>query len=424
MERIVLKNGLRILLEADNRANTAHFIVFIGSGSRYEQPENGGVSHFIEHILFKGTAQRSSLEISEAMDYIGARYNAFTTKQHTCFYSSVLSKHLLTAMDIMFDMVSRPALRPEDIELEKGVITEEIGMCEDNPEDVLIDGTHAAIWRKSALGANILGTRETVASMTAEKIREYMKFAYAPERIVISVSGNFEREAVLEKINEYFGDFENTHNPISCEKADYFPSVFTQSKDFEQLNLLLGFNVPHRGQPYYYALKILSNVLGGSSSSRLFRKIREESGLAYSVGTGSDDYANESFLSVMMGISGENEAEVLKMTYEILCDVRDNGITQNEFDRVKNNINASIYMNDDSPAARASQYGRSELLYNKVVTYPEIAHIYEAVTLEEVNAAAKKYIDFSTASFGIVGKVPHSSEQYADFLKNGTISKL
>lgn len=421
MERIVLENGLRILLESDERANTAHFMVFIGSGTRFESPEYNGISHFIEHMLFKGSNKRDSLAISEAMDYIGARYNAFTTKQHTCFYSSVLSKHLLTAMDIMFDMISAPSLKDDDIEVEKGVVIEEIGMCEDDPEDVLIDGVHNSIWRTSALGKNILGTRQTVMEMTVESIRKYMKFTYAPERIVISVSGRFDRNAVLEKINEYFGGFKNTGNTMKYEKAEYFPSLFTQEKDFEQLNLSIGFKGAHHGQSDYYALKILNAVLGGSSSSRLFRKIREESGLAYSVGTGSDDYALEGFFAVIMGISKKNEAAALEETYKILTDVKENGITQREFDRVKNNLNASIYMSDDSPSARASQYGRSELLYNKVITYPEIAHMYEAVTIDDVNAAAAKFIDFDTATFAIVGKSLCSEDKYAEFLKKGFI---
>ena len=238
-KKITLDNGLRIVIQKNGNAKTCSLGVWVGSGSCFETPETAGTSHFIEHMLFKGTEKRSALDIAVEMDEIGGVLNAYTAKEMTCFYAHTLSEHSAKALDIICDMIMNPKLSPEDIELEKGVIREEIAMYEDSPEDLCADSYYEKVWRGSMLGSNILGTNQTVDSVTRESLSAHMKKFYVPERTVVSFSGNFDENEAVEICKKYFSGMKNTGFELTPVSADYSPGIYRIKKDFMQNQLIL-----------------------------------------------------------------------------------------------------------------------------------------------------------------------------------------
>lgn len=421
MEKIVLHNGLRVILEQDECAKTASVGIWIASGTRFEDEENLGVSHFVEHILFKGTKKRTSFDIAETMDSIGAQFNAFTTKEYTSYYFRVLSDYLDTAADVLFDMITNPRIDQDDVELEKGVIVEEIGMYEDSADDVLVENIYGSVWQDAMIGKAILGTRDTVNAMTSQKLSAHMARFYVPERMVIAASGRFDKQTLLEKINEYFASAENTSNPITSEESKYFKSFTLTQKDFEQINLAMAFPTVPLVSESRYAFTIFNAIMGASTSSRLFQKIREDLGLAYSIGSSCVHYSKEGIMLIDMGVNSENQLKALEETCNVLKDLRDNGVTEREFSRVKQQLIASLLMGAESWLSRASNYGRSELIENNAKTYEFIAEQISKVTIEQINEIAKKYIDFSKVSAGVVGRDLKDEEQYKIILEKYSI---
>ncbi|MDR1563619.1 MAG: insulinase family protein [Oscillospiraceae bacterium] len=416
MEKTTLPNGLRILLEEEEHAKTASVGMWIGAGSRMEAPEQSGISHFVEHILFKGTATYSAFDIAEAMDSIGAQFNAYTTKEYTCFYLRVLDIHLEKAVDVLFDMLTQSKLDTNDIELEKGVIIEEIGMYEDSPEDLMADSLYNIVWPENMLGKPILGSRETVQAVTVGSLKAYMQQYYTPERMVFSASGKFERSMLLAKLEQYFGALVNQGSPLTAQAAGYKGGVSRINRDFEQINLCVAFPSIALHESRRYALSILNHVVGASSSSRLFQRIREELGLAYSVGSSCASFLHEGIFVVDMGVSLEQEEAALRELCLVLQEIKQNGLTQREFERVRRQITAGTIMSSESWMSRASHNGRSELLENRVLTYEELVECINRVTLEEVNSLAAELFDFEQASVVAVGKDTHDEEFYRGIL--------
>jgi len=416
LQKVVLPNGLRIVLLPDNHLRTASIGVWVGSGTRFETPEIGGVSHFIEHMMFKGTEKRSAFDIAETIDAVGANMNAYTTKEYTCYYARALDAHIYTAVDVICDMITNPKFAPEDVETEKGVICEEIGMYEDSPEDVMIDRLYSGVWNSSMLGTNILGTRSTVNSMTSEAIRKYKNERYTPGRMVIAASGNFDPEEMLNFLKRYFEHLPSSDGTMECLPAEYTRSITISKKDFEQTNICLGFPTIALSNPDRYAFSILSTLAGGSTSSRLFQQIREKLGLAYSVGSGCTHYMNEGLFEVDAGVSPSSEEQALDKILEILKELKTNGITQREFSRAKEQLKAGVVMGLESTSSKVASLGRTQLLENTICLEDEILEKIEAVTIDDVSRIAANYIDFSKCSVSAVGKSVHEKDFYLEKL--------
>ncbi len=404
MEKVVLNNGLRIMMESAPWSKSATMGVWIGSGSRYETPENSGISHFIEHMLFKGTQQKSAREIAEEMDDIGGALNAFTAKEYTCLYTRALTEHVEKAFQMIAQMLTSPKFSPEDIALEKGVIIEEIGMYEDSPEDLCVDTLYHHVWRNDMLGANILGTEETVCSMSREKLLAYMDSMYVPERMVISICGRFDRERFLELCTYYFGGMQNTNRPIISAPVAYHKSVSVKMKDFEQTQLCIAFPGLGLGDPRRFALSLLLSILGSSSSSRLYQRIREQLGLVYSIDSFSATHLGGGLLGIAAAVSPKSEEQALKEIFSVLEKfVQD--IEEKELVRAKNQYRANILMSMESNASIASHMAVSELLQNRVIDLQATADAIAAVTIEEAQNLAQELFDISKASICAVGKV-------------------
>lgn len=414
MEKIVLENGLRIMMESAPWSKSATMGVWIGSGSRYETPENSGVSHFIEHMLFKGTLQKSAREIAEEMDDIGGALNAFTAKEYTCLYTRALTEHVEKAFRMIAEMLTEPKFAPEDIALEKGVIIEEIGMYEDSPEDLCVDTLYRNVWPKDMLGANILGTEETVRAMTREALLAYMSKMYVPERMVVAICGSFDREAFLELCRRYFGGMKNTANPILPAEVAYSKSVSVKTKDFEQTQLCIAFPGLGLGDPRRFTLSLLLSILGSSSSSRLYQRIREQLGLVYSIDSFSATHLGGGLIGIAAAVSPKSEEQALTEIFKVLKKFLQD-IDEKELLRAKNQYRANILMSMESNASLASHMAASELLQNCVIDPQTTADAISAVTLAQAQSLARELFDVANASVCAVGKVRNE-----DFYRNIT----
>lgn len=411
IERMTLPNGLRILMLPDDRYRSASMGVWVGSGTRFERDGFGGISHFIEHILFKGTPTHSARDIAEQMDAIGGQMNAYTTKEHTCFYSRCLRENLGVALDIMLDMLTSPKLAPEDIELECGVITEEIGMYEDSPDDLLIDSLYQTIWPDNKLGTNILGTRQSVAATTADMMRQHMAEQYTGRRMVFAIAGSFDREMVVDRVTAALGSLPSGDIAYEAVEAIYHPGISLVEKDFEQLHICLGFPGISLFDEHRQALSLFNSICGGSSSSRLFQHIREERGLAYSVGSSFTSYLREGLFEVDAAVNPEREEEALRAIVGELCRIRRDGVTPEEFERTRNQSKAAILMGLESCSSMASHMARGVLIRDCVRSEEEIIRELEAVTLDEINHVARQFINFDKLALCAVGKV-HDKNHY------------
>ena len=404
MEKIELSNGLRIMMESAPWSKSATMGVWIGSGSRYETPENSGISHFIEHMLFKGTQQKTSREIAEEMDDIGGALNAFTAKEYTCLYTRALTEHVEKAFHMIAQMLTSPKFAPEDIELEKGVIIEEIGMYEDSPEDLCVDTLYRNVWAQDMLGANILGTEETVCSMTREGLLDYMGKMYVPERMVVAICGCFDRDEFLKLCEDYFGSMKNTGNHIAPASVEYLKSISVKTKDFEQTQLCIAFPGLGLGDPRRFALSLLLSILGSSSSSRLYQRIREQLGLVYAIDCFSATHLGGGLLGIAAAVSPKSEEQALAEIFKVLAEFLQ-GIDEKELLRAKNQYRANILMSMESNASRASHMAVSELLQNAVVDPQATADAIAAVTIEDAQKLARELFDVFKASICAVGKV-------------------
>jgi len=409
IQRITLDNGVRLLMLPDDRSRSASVSLWIGSGSRFELPERAGVSHYIEHMLFKGTDRRTARELAEESDAIGGQLNAYTTKEYTCVYSRALDSHLSRALDLISDMTLNSRMAESDFETERGVILEEIGMYEDSPEDLMIDGLYSTLWKDSMLGHNILGTRETIKKMTTAQLRAHMAEQYTGSRIVCALSGAFDPDAVTGQISDAFGGLAKGDIPLTAQPATHHKGTRLIEKDFEQTHIALCFPGAAYNDPRRHALGILNSICGGSSSSRLFQRIREEMGLAYSVGCSSTPYMTEGMFEVDAAVSPRNEEAALSELVKQLCILRRDGVTPQEFVRAKEQLKASVVMGLEGNSAVAAHMGRSELLYGKIKSEDDVLASIDSVTLDQVNEAARYFIDFDNYSLCAVGKIRNAS---------------
>lgn len=415
MKTVTLGNGLRIVLDKIENLRTCAFGVMVASGSGYETPETAGTSHFIEHMLFRGTEKRTALELAVEMDEIGGRMNAYTTSSLTYFYAHTLTEHLPKAMDIICDIIMNSKLSSEDIELEKGVIKEEIAMYQDSPEDVCLDTYYENIWRGSPLANNILGTVENVEGITREKLLAHMEKFYVPERMIVTVSGNFNEESVLQICESYFGEMENTGNTVVYPTAIYQPQIVTVEKDFSQNQLILGFNgVTLENKRECRIADYVSSILAGSSSSRLFQNLREKLGLVYSVDSTNACHPRTGLMLIDMGLSRKSEKKAIRETLKILENFSAD-ITEREVAVTREHIVSSFVMGSESVTARASKNARSLLNYGFIEPDESRIESIRSVTLDEVRELSERIFDLKNISLCAVGKV-HTQEEYKDYL--------
>lgn len=409
MEKHILSNGLTVAFTAEPQAHSAAISIYVASGNRYEKVSEQGIAHFIEHMVFKGTTSRSAAQIAEESDLMGGQLNAYTAKEYTCFYSRALKEHLIKTLHLMCDMLCNPLFDPKDIETEKGVVLEEIGMYEDSPEDLCSDMLNALCYKDKPLGYNILGTRGSVSGFTADDLRRFMARCYAPERTIISICGSFNESECLEVIESYFGGFKNTGNPLTFENDTIMGGFTLCNKKQEQTQIALCFNGLPIGHELRYPAAFFSSAAGGSSSSRINRRIREELGLAYSVYTFSSGYLGTGMFGIAGGLAHKNQEKFLKESLKTLREARD-GITEAEINRTREQFKASLVLANDNMSAIAASVGRQLLLEGEYTDLGGVLRQLESVTLEQVREAARLITSPETVAFSAVGSL--KSEKY------------
>lgn len=415
MELITLPNSLRIFLNQTDTLRSATVGIWIASGSRFESKENSGISHFIEHIVFKGSKKRSGFEIAEGMDEIGAYVNAYTTKEYTFFYTKALDYQIQKAADILFDMIMNPRLCREDIETEKGVITEEIAMCEDDPADVCSELNERRIFEGTTLETDILGTRESVNSFKEADFRKHIQKFYVPERIVIGVNGNFNKEKMLKKIEEYFGSLKCTDNPLEGYEVPFKKVMSLKKMDTEQTHITLSFKGIPVEHEDLYTLQVCMFILGTGTSSMLNQRIREQLGLVYSIDSWLTRYLGGGYISVSMSLGSQSEEKALTETLNIIRNFSSN-VTERQVEIAKEKLISSLIMSREQPQSKLSAIGYSLLFTDRFAEDDEIIQKIKKVTLCDVKIAAEKYLKISEMSFTAVGRVK-TEDEYKSILE-------
>ena len=413
-QEIKLENGARLLLEEVPGARSAAFGYFVGAGSRHERAEENGSAHFIEHMLFKGTARRTAADLATDMDAIGGQVNAYTTKEHTCFYARSLDRHLDRAVDILSDMLLCSNFDQGDVETERGVILEEIGMYEDTPEDLVAERLSAAVYKNTPLARPILGTQATLAGMTGESLKRWHREHYRAGNIVASLAGSF-TPAQVDNILSLLSALEPGQESPQA-RAKYRPAVTARRKNTEQNHLILSFPAMDYMDPRRYQLLMLNSLLGGGCSSRLFQEVREKRGICYSVYSYVADHEDVGLQGTYAAVHPGQEEQALTVIRNIITDLADHGPTQAELDRAREQAAVGLLLGSESIQSRMSHMGNAALLYGKVKTVDEILEEYEAVTVEQLRKLAGEMFDFNRASLSAVGKVKTIAE-YSEWLK-------
>ena len=400
-QKIALRNGVRVVAERIDHVRSAAIGVWIGNGSRFESAEQNGISHFIEHMIFKGTEKRTARHIASMMDAMGGQSNAFTTKDCTCYYMKVLDTHLHTAAELLADMFLCSSFADEDIELERGVVLEEIDMYEDTPEDVATEKLFEACYEGTALGRPILGTEETLARMDSKALHDYVRKNYHPEDTVVALSGSFS-DADLDYICELFGEMQGSgRNKI--EPAHYQPRVVIRSKEIEQNHLCLGFPGLPLLDDKRYAYQLMNAIIGGGMSSRLFQTVRERNGMCYSIYSFPSSHVDTGMFSIYVGLGQEDEAKAAKLICNVLRDFCAEGPTREELSRCREQLKSNLLMGLESTNARMHHLGRYELFADHVISSDELVAAYDAVTADQVRALANEMFRFDQASICAVG---------------------
>ncbi len=389
----VLPNGIRVITERMPHVRSVAVGVWVETGSRHEPESRGGISHFIEHLVFKGTATRSAEAIARTMDSVGGQQDAFTSKENTCFYVQVLDEHLPLAVDLLTDILLHPLFNPDEIEREKSVVLQEIKMVEDTPDDVIHDLFAAQVWAGHPLGRPILGTVDLVNGFSRDTIAAHFVEEYVPPRIVIAVAGNVTHQQVVDLFGRGFNGFSHPAAARHEEPAGITPSVNIVHKTLEQVHLVMGFPGLHHSAPERYALYLLNDVIGGSMSSRLFQEVRERQGLVYSIGSSVQSFCDTGVLYVYAATEAQNFSKVLKSTLKELRDLKKSGVTEEELRRAKDHLKGSLMLSLESTSSRMNRLARHELHLGSFLTMDAMLAAIDGVKHEEVQAMITELLD-------------------------------
>jgi predicted Zn-dependent peptidase len=395
--RTVLPGGLRVVTEAMPGVRSASVGIWVPVGSRDETPALAGASHFLEHLLFKGTAKRSGLEIANEMDAVGGEFNAFTEKEHTCFYATVLDRDLPLAIDIVADVVLDATVTAQDVDIERGVVLEEIAMRDDDPADLVHDEFASTLFGEVPLGRSILGTEESIQALTRRQIHGYYRRRYAPESMVVAVAGNVEHSQVLRLVRRAFGDrLDPSRAPRPPRPGGRGADGLKPSAgatvcpdDTEQANLVVGCHGLTRHDPRRFAAGVLSAALGGGMSSRLFQRVREERGLAYSVYSFTSGYADAGVFGVYAGCQPGKAEEVLSLVLAELDIAADGGLADAEVERGKGQMRGATVLGLEDVGSRMTRIGKSEIIYGEILGVDELLARIDAVTPADVADLAR-----------------------------------
>jgi predicted Zn-dependent peptidase len=417
-ERTELPGGLRVLTERMPAVRSVTLGIWAGVGSRDETPRLAGASHYLEHLLFKGTRRRSARDIAEAMDAVGGETNAFTSKEYTCFYARTLDRDLPLAVDILVDMLRSSRLAGADVDAERTVILEEIGMHNDAPDDVVHDLFAEALFGGHQLGRPVLGTVDSITSIQRDTIARYWRRHYAPGNLVVAAAGSLEHDQVVELVAEAFGDV-GVGRPIGPREGRREPRVHggvaVRRKPTEQAHVVLGSRGLSRSDPRRFALGVLNVAFGGGVSSRLFQEVREKRGLVYSVYSYAAQYTETGSFSVYAGAAPKRIHEVLAIVRDQLERVVADGLTEAELERGKGHLEGSLVLGMEDTSGRMTRLGKSELTFGEILSVDEVIRRVDAVTDADVRAVAKEVLGTGPRALALIG--PFDEDGFAQYVR-------
>ncbi|MBU9714503.1 M16 family metallopeptidase [Evansella tamaricis] len=409
IKRFVGKNGLRVVFEPNHNVRSVAIGIWIGTGSRFESKQENGVSHFLEHMFFKGTKSRSAQQIAESFDSIGGHVNAFTSKEYTCYYAKVLDSHAEHAVDVLADMYFHSTFDKNELDKERGVVLEEIKMYEDTPDDIVHDLLSKASYGEHPLGYPILGTEETLSQFSPESLFEYMDQYYHADNVVISICGNVD-ESFVKYVEDVFSPMKKGPEKTKpFEKPLFNSDRIARKKEIEQAHLCIGYEGFPLHDEQIYNLVLLNNTLGGSMSSRLFQEVREKRGLAYSVFSYHSAFHDTGMLTIYAGTAQKHLDELFEILMNTVKDVQETGLTEKELENGKEQLKGSLMLGLESTNSRMSRNGKNELLLGRHRTLDEIIEAIDNVTMDKVAETTEQIFskDFSLTLISPNGKLPN-----------------
>jgi len=406
-----LDNGLRVISEEMPSLETASVGVWVNAGARCEQPETNGISHLLEHMAFKGTHLRSAREIAEQIEAVGGHLNAYTSREQTAYFAKVLKEDLPLAINILADILQNPTFDAEELRREQTVVIQEIGQSQDTPDDIVFDYFQDVAFPDQPLGRPILGSSENVSSFTRETLSTYMDKHYTPSHMVVSAAGNINHDQFVELTNQTFLS-STTENTSTFETARYVGGSVYQQRDLEQVHLLLGFNGLAYEDTDYYALQVFSTLLGGGMSSRLFQKVREERGLAYSIYSFSTSYVDGGLFGIYAGTSADSTSELIDTVCDELLAATET-IGENETRRARAQLKSGLLMSLESTSARSEQLARQLLLFGRPLSNAEVIGKIDSADPKTLSAIARRLLkngDLTLTALGPPSNIPDYEE--------------
>ncbi|MBC5823502.1 MAG: insulinase family protein [Candidatus Eremiobacteraeota bacterium] len=408
--KTVLSNGIRVLTERMPQVRSAAIGLWVGVGSAHEAPSLRGISHCIEHMLFKGTATRSARDIAELMDSIGGHLNAFTDKESTCYHARIVDAHVPLALEVLADMFVHSLFDPAELHKEQQVILEEIRMYDDSPDEVSQDLFLKSVWQGSSLGEPTIGYAETVSAVTRDAITAYMQQQYRPSSVVLSAVGNVDHEPFVAAVEARLGAMTPGTPPPDAPEPIFVPASIVKQKDCEQVYVLVGAEGVSARDDRRYTMAVLDAILGGGMASRLFQEIREKRGLAYSIYSTHNIYRSGGLFTVAASTRAKNAQEVVRLIRDELQRAATLGVESGELSRAKEHLKGSLLLSLESTSTRMLRLGRSELNLGRHVPIAEITASIDAVTKKEVDAAARRAFDADRLALTVVGPVDGAFE--------------
>lgn len=406
VHKTVLPNGLTVLSEFIPSVRSVAIGVWLRKGSRHETDADSGITHFVEHMVFKGTDRYSARDIAYAIDGLGGNLDAFTSKEITAFTAKVLDEHWPRALDVLGDMVRHPKFASDEIEREKGVVLEELKMDEDNPDYLLSTIFAGSFWPDHGMGRPVIGTRDTISAFDQDRLRQFFRATFHARNLLVTAAGNIDHESLAGETRKCFGDLNGASADADPPAPTASPSTVLHDKpSLEQAHLTLGVSAVSAKDPRRFAGFVLSTLLGGGFSSRLFQKIREEAGLAYSVYSDLGVFADAGCLAVGAGTAVEAVPAVLEYTMREFRDLKERPVPADELRRAKDHLKGSLMLSLESPGSRMANLARQDLYYGRVRSLDEVSEAVESVTAAQVQALANEWFDQPRIALSVLGNL-------------------
>ncbi len=418
-KKILLDNGLTIIAEEILTALSCTLSIWVNAGSIDEDISNNGISHFIEHIVFKGTKTRSALDIAEQSENVGANLNAFTDREHTCYHTRILSEHVPVALELFLDMLFNPKLNDNDFELERQVILEEIKMYEDTPEDLVQDILYEVIWKEHPLGKPITGTTKSISNLKKDLVIKYLNNLYTPDNIVVSVAGKFNLDEIVKQVEKFTSHIKRNKKKTDPPALIVTPDIFIKAKELEQSHLCFATKGVSVFEEDRYVLAVIDIAIGGGMSSRLFQEVREKRGLAYSISSFYHTNKLGGIFGVYAATTSKDSGLVADLIFKELKSIKKNGLKADELERAKMQLKTSLFLELESSQVRAFRNALYSLYYNRFFTVEEINESVQSITNERVIKLANDLFDskyFALTLLGPKSGIPNKT-QLEDVIK-------